>query len=175
EYRIHHPGSDWIWMRSRGAPRFGPSGKVICIYGIVEEVDRQKQVTEELQNCQAELRAAVEAAPVGMVLADAQDYSIYMVNSEAERIFGGAIFPGQRLSEYSRLSLARSNGHGLTPDEFPLSRTILRGEPIGPRHVDYAGPQGTRMQLELSSKPIYSDDGTLIGGLMMVRELKGPE
>jgi len=175
EYRVRRPGGEWKWMRSRGAPRFGPTGKVMCIYGIVEEVDGHKQVTEELQNCQAELRAAVNAVPVGMVLADAQDCSIYMVNPEAERIFRGAVFPGQRLVEYSRLSLTRKGGNGLLPDEFPLSRTMLRGEPLGPKRMVYVRSDGTSTGLELSSKPIYSDDGTLIGGLMMVRELSSED
>jgi PAS domain S-box-containing protein len=175
EYRVHRPNGEWAWMRSRGAPRLGPTGKVICIYGIVEEVDGHKQITEELQNCQAELRAAVDAAPIGMVLADAQDCSIYMVNPEAERIFRGALFPGQKLVEYSRLSLTRNGNRDLSTEEFPLSRTMLRGEQLGPKRLEYARPEGTRAHLELSSKPIYSDDGTLIGGLMIVRELNAQE
>jgi PAS domain S-box-containing protein len=171
EYRVHRPGADWIWMRSRGAPRFGPTGKVICVYGVVEEVDGHKQITEELQNCQAELRAAVNAVPIGMVLADAQDCSIYMVNPEAERIFRGAVFPGQKLVEYGKLGMARADGRELPPDEFPLARTMLRGEPVGMKRVNFNRPDGTQACLELSSKPIYSDDGTLIGGLMMIGEL----
>ncbi|HEX4028894.1 MAG TPA: EAL domain-containing protein [Terracidiphilus sp.] len=171
EYRVQRPGKGWKWMRSRGAPRFGPGGKVVCIYGVVEEVDVHKQVAEELQNCQAELRAAVNAAPIGMVLADAQDCTIYMVNPEAERIFRGAVFAGQKLTEYSRLGLSRTDGRELAFDEFPLSRTMLRGEPLGPRRMQYIYPDGTQARLELSSKPIYSDDGALIGGLMMVRDL----
>jgi PAS domain S-box-containing protein len=171
EYRVQRPGKGWKWMRSRGAPRFGPTGKVVCIYGVVEEVDVQKQVAEELQNCQAELRAAVNAAPIGMVLAGAQDCTIYMVNPEAERIFRGAVFAGQKLTEYSRLGLSRIDERELPSDELPLSRTMLRGEPLGPRRMRYIYPDGTQAQLELSSKPIYSDDGTMIGGLMMVRDL----
>jgi PAS domain S-box-containing protein len=171
EYRVRRPGGDWTWMRSRGAPRFGPTGKVICVYGVVEEVDSHKQMTEELQNCQAELRAAVNAVPVGMVLADAQDCRIYMVNPEADRIFRGAVFPGQKLAEYSKLGLARADGRELAADEFPLSRTMLRGEPVGMKRVEFNRPDGTRAHLELSSKPIYSDDGRPIGGLMMIREL----
>jgi hypothetical protein len=41
--------------------------------------------------------------------------------------------------------------------------------------MEYIRQEGTRTQLELSSKPIYSDDGTMIGGLMMVRELSAED
>lgn len=37
KYRVSRPGGEWKWMRSRGSPCFEPSGKVICIYGVVEE------------------------------------------------------------------------------------------------------------------------------------------
>jgi PAS domain S-box-containing protein len=171
EYRVRRPGMEWRWMRSRGAPRFGPTGKIVCIYGVVEEVDGHKQVTEELQNCQAELRAAVNAVPIGMILADAQDCTVYMVNPEADRIFQGAVFAGQKLPEYSRLGTEDGSGAGLQPEEFPLARTMLRGETVEARRVLYRRNGQTPLSLELSSRPILADDGQLIGGLLMVRDL----
>ncbi len=171
EYRIRRPHGEWTRMRSRGSPRFGPTGKVICVYGVVEEVEDHKQATEELRDCQAELRAAVDAVPLGMILADAQDCSIYMVNPAADRIFHGAVFPGQQLMDFSKLGFSRTDGRALRPDEFPLARTVLRGETAAPRHLLYTCPGGTQTHLEISSKPIYSDDHSLIGGLTLVREL----
>jgi PAS domain S-box-containing protein len=38
-YRVRPRGGDWKRMRSRGAPRLGPHGKIICWYGSLEEVD----------------------------------------------------------------------------------------------------------------------------------------
>jgi PAS domain S-box-containing protein len=171
EYRVRRPHGEWTRMRSRGSPRFGPTGKVICVYGVVEEVENHKQITEELRNSQAELRAAVNAVPLGMILADAQDCSVYMVNPAAERIFQGAVFPGQQLTDLSTLRFARTDGLPIHPDECPLLRTILRGETVSSQRVLYTGPGGTEMHLEISSKPIYSDNRSLIGGLMLVREL----
>lgn len=37
-YRVYNPRGEYVEMRSRGNPRFGPSGEVVCIYGLVEEV-----------------------------------------------------------------------------------------------------------------------------------------
>ena len=42
QYRVRQPHGEWKWMRSRGSPRVGPSGKVLCVYGVVEEfLERQ--------------------------------------------------------------------------------------------------------------------------------------
>jgi PAS domain S-box-containing protein len=171
EYRVQRLGGDWIRMRSRGSPRFGPAGKLVCVYGVAEEVEGQKQISEELRNSQAELRAAVNAVPIGMIFADAHDCSVYAVNPAAERIFHGAVFPGQKLVEYGGLGITREDGHALLSEELPLSRAVLRGETVTGKRALYKQRDGSETHLELSGKPIYSDDGALIGGLMMVREL----
>jgi PAS domain-containing protein len=160
-------------MRSRGAPRFLPSGKVICIYGVVEEVHAHKQVNAELLNCQIELKTAVDAVPVGIVLADTQDLRIYMVNPVAAEIFEGALFAGQTLTEVSRLPLKRIDGAALRPEEFPLARTLLRGETVGAQRLKFTRGDGTEIPLDISSKPVFASDGSLIGGLMMVSDLSG--
>jgi PAS domain S-box-containing protein len=38
KYRVRQPNGEWKWIRSRGSPHFGPSGEVVCIYGVAEEL-----------------------------------------------------------------------------------------------------------------------------------------
>jgi PAS domain S-box-containing protein len=173
EYRVSPPGGEWRWMRSRGAPRFLPSGKVVCIYGVVEEVHAQKQVSEELLHCQIELKTAVDSVPVGIALADTQDLRIYMVNPVAAGIFGGALFAGQTIAEASRLPLKRIDGSELRAEDFPLARTLLRGETVGAQRLSFKRSDGAEIPLDVSSKPVFASDGSLIGGLMMVSDLRG--
>jgi PAS domain S-box-containing protein len=37
-YRVRKANGEWLSMRSRGSPRFGPAGNIIGVYGVVEEV-----------------------------------------------------------------------------------------------------------------------------------------
>jgi PAS domain S-box-containing protein len=43
QYRVRGIDGDWKWMRSRGAPRLGPSGEIIRWYGSVEDLNRPWQ------------------------------------------------------------------------------------------------------------------------------------
>jgi PAS domain S-box-containing protein len=43
EYRVA-VDEEWRWMRSRGSPRFGPSGDILRWYGSVEDINDQKGV-----------------------------------------------------------------------------------------------------------------------------------
>ena len=49
EYRVGSPEHGWRWMRSRGSPRFGPSGEILRWYGSVEDIDERKQMEEALR------------------------------------------------------------------------------------------------------------------------------
>lgn len=169
EYRVRRTDGEWSWMRSRGSPRFGPTGKIICIYGVVEETQADMQINEELQHCVTSLRAAVEAVPLAIVFIDAQDCTVCIVNPAAQLIFGDAVYAGQNLADYTRLPFFHLDGHRLRADEFPLVRAILRNETVLEKPVVYKRADGTDLRLSLSSKPIYSEDDKLIGGLAMIR------
>ncbi len=175
DYRVRRPGGEWTWMRSRGSPRFGPTGKLICIYGVVEEVHAQRQTSEELQTCQAQLRATLDAVPSAMILADAVDGGILLVNQAAQRLFGAALSPGVRLVDYGSLGLMHPGGQPLTAEEYPLAKAILHGEALGEQEFLLCRAEGTTVRLKVSAKPIHAEDGQQIGGLMMARELESPE
>lgn len=49
-YRVRRPSGEWLAMRSRGSPRFGPSGKIVGVYGVVEEVIKQQDGRPEWQS-----------------------------------------------------------------------------------------------------------------------------
>jgi PAS domain S-box-containing protein len=170
EYRVRRPGGDWKWMRARGGPRFDSSGQVVCVYGIVEEIDDQKQVTRELEICEAELRSAIDAVPVGIVIADGNDATIFMVNPCAHRTFGNRIFSGQKFLEYGLIGLEDVHGRSLGPEEYPLTRSIQRGETIDSRPFLFRRSNGALAHLSVSSRPIRSDEGKLIGGMMLIRD-----
>lgn len=47
-YRIRNTRGGWLAMRSRGSPRFDPGGKIIGVYGVVEELgEAQKDSFDE--------------------------------------------------------------------------------------------------------------------------------
>jgi|HubBroStandDraft_1064217.scaffolds.fasta_scaffold245617_3 PAS domain S-box-containing protein len=48
QYRVKDINGDWRWMRSRGAPRFGPSGEITRWYGSVEDIDEPQRAEEPL-------------------------------------------------------------------------------------------------------------------------------
>jgi PAS domain S-box-containing protein len=169
EYRVRKPGEKWIRMRSRGAPRFGPGGKIIYVYGVVEVLDDQPQPSGELKAHEAALHTALDTFHAGVVLVDASDLSIFMMNAEAKQIFGEDLYPGQTLDGHTTLRVLRPDGVRLQMEEYPLIRAALHGESVEAEELVYERTDGTCIPVSSSSRPIYSDKGQLIGGMLIVR------
>ncbi|HTV16478.1 MAG TPA: EAL domain-containing protein [Acidobacteriaceae bacterium] len=171
DYRIRQASGEWKWMRSRGAPRFSPAGQIVGVYGVVEEVDAPRPHPRELDVCEFELRTAMETVPIGLVLADGNDGTICLVNPSARETLKEGAFPGQRLTEYGLMGIHDLDGHVIPPEEHPLARAILHGETIESRHFRLQRDGLAPHRLSISSHPIHSDAGQLIGGIMMIRDL----
>ena len=49
-YRVRRRDGEWLPMRSRGSPRFAPSGKIVGVYGVVEAVIKHQDNRPEWQS-----------------------------------------------------------------------------------------------------------------------------
>jgi hypothetical protein len=77
EYRVMSVQGEWRWMRSRGYPRFAPSGEITRWYGSVEDIHEQKlQEQTSSHESQPEDRADHETLAKGIILSAALQSSI---------------------------------------------------------------------------------------------------
>jgi PAS domain S-box-containing protein len=80
EYRIHTLGGQWRWIRNRGyIVRSGPGGRHRRLMGICVDVDERKRIEAALDHSRRSLEALAAAAPIWMVLTDA-DGNIEFLN-----------------------------------------------------------------------------------------------
>lgn len=168
EFRVRRANREWVHVRARGSSRFGPSGKALCFYGVLEEVQDRAAASPEMVTRLDKLRKAVDALPFGIVIADAQCCTISMLNSTAKVLYGDDFVPGMTLPEYTRLRLKSSEGTSLKPYDYPLARAILRSEVVDDEEFTLERQGSPPIHLAISSRPIY-DNGKLIGGISAIR------
>jgi PAS domain-containing protein len=170
EFRVRGVGGNWIRVRARGAPRFGPSGKALCFYGVIEAVEEGSGESEGMKAALGDMRHVLDALPYGVIIADAQRCTINMVNHAAKKIYGDAFTPGMTLAEFTRAKLTRLDGTALKPDEYPLAKAILHSEPVDNDDLLFERQGRPPIRLTISSRPIY-ENGQLIGGISMIRTI----
>jgi PAS domain S-box-containing protein len=181
QYRIHRGDGVWRWMRVRAAPRRNEDGKIIRWYGTLEDIDDHKKAEEALRRSEARLHAIFDAAPIGIVIADAPDGRVVMSNPRAEDILRTVVAPPARIDDYCRDSKANAPGSLQDSDsdsdsdaqqqESPLADAIMNGRSIGPREYLRYYDDGTSSWISLTAAPVLDIDGKVSGGVIAIQDI----
>jgi PAS domain S-box-containing protein len=172
QYRIRCRDCEWRWMRARAAPRRDEDGKIIRWYGTLEDVDDRNKAEEALRQSEARLHAIFEAAPIGIVIADAPDCHVVMSNPRAEEILRNVVAPFTLIDDYCRESRAKPPGDALDQSQpRPLANAIMSGRSIGPREELRYNDDGTSTWISLTAAPVIDLDGKISGGVIAIQDI----
>jgi PAS domain S-box-containing protein len=172
QYRISCRDCEWRWMRARAAPRRDQDGKIIRWYGTLEDIDDHKKAEEALRRSEARLHAIFEAAPIGIVIADAPDCHVVMSNPRAEEILRSIITPLTLIDDYCRESHTNAPG-GIRDDSpaRPLANAIMSGRSIGPHEELHYNDDGTSTWISLTAAPVIDLNGKISGGVVAIQDI----
>ena len=124
EYRIRTRSGAWRWIRNRGyIVRYGPGGRRRKLMGICVDVDERKRVEAALEHSRRSLEALAAAAPIWMVLTDADGIIEFLSRPLAQRGIDAAAAVGQPVT-----MLAADPDEGLRIDAIRQS-IVHAGQP----------------------------------------------
>jgi PAS domain-containing protein len=159
-------------MRVRAAPRHNDDGKIIRWYGTLEDIDDYKKAEEALRQSEARLQAIFNAAPIGIVIADAPDCHVVMSNPRAEEILRHVVAPLTLIDDYCRESRANAPGGVLEQRQLrPLANAIIGGRLIGPREELRYNDDGTSTWISVTAAPVIDIDGKISGGVVAIQDI----
>jgi PAS domain S-box-containing protein len=172
QYRIRCRDCESRWMRARAAPRCDDDGKIIRWYGTLEDIDDHKKADEALRRSEARLQAIFDAAPIGIVIADAPDCHVVMSNPRAEDILRTVVAPPALIDDYCRQSHAKSPGGARDQtQERPVATAIMEGKSIGPRDYLRHNDDGTTTWISLTAAPVIDLDGNISGCVVAIQDI----
>ncbi len=161
-------------------PAHDEAGEVVGVSISVADISAVRQseqklltTAEALRDSEAQLRAIIDAAPSGIVVAEGPTGTIISANPRAEMIMGCDLSPGTSWSQVVRQAFD-SEGFSLLPENMPLLRAVCHGESSKNVEIYHRRRDGSARWLSLSASPYYSEDGLLKGGVVVVQELDQP-
>jgi len=170
--RIRCRDCEWRWMRVRAAPRRDEEGKIIRWYGNLEDIDNHKKADEALRRSEARLQAIFEAAPIGIVIADAPDCHVVMSNPRADDILRTVVASPTLIDDYCRQSCANDPcGAPDQPQEKPLAKAIMDGKSVPPREYLRYNDDGTTTWISLTAAPVIDLDGKVSGCVIAIQDI----
>jgi PAS domain S-box-containing protein len=122
--RFKDAKGEFRWLESTAAPRFGADGTYLGHVGLSLDVTERKAAELALEESEARLRAVVDAAPIGLVFADASG-RITGGNARVEEIIGRPLLHSESVDDYGSDYVAfHPDGRRVEGHEYPLARVI---------------------------------------------------
>ncbi|MCW2923285.1 MAG: hypothetical protein JWM98_689 [Thermoleophilia bacterium] len=135
---------------------------------VSEQVRSRRTVEElarELEVQRASLATVIERMPVGVVLCDANG-NITSGNTIWRDFYGVPIDGLDDVGTWTVFEGVRPDGSVYAPDEYPLARSILRGEVVLGEPIEFRSAQtGEVRSTEVSSAPIRGEQDDIVSGV----------
>jgi PAS domain S-box-containing protein len=111
------------------------------------------------------LSAIVENIPVGVIIAEAPSGKFLLANKQIAEIWH---YPSKAsANEFKKYKGYHHDGKPYKPQEWPLSRSIRKGEVVKDEEVEILRGDGTKGFISVSSVPVHDDSGNIIMGIVI--------
>ena len=141
------------------------------------ESERQRLMSD-IEAERSRLATVLDQLPAGVILAEAPSGRLLMGNRRLELIIGVPFIPAEDIGEYALYPGFHLDGRPYTAEEWPLARSLLKGEVVNGEEIEIQRADGTRSVVMTSSSPIRDREGRIVAGVVTfvdVSELRRAE
>lgn len=117
-----------------------------------------------------QLRAIIDALPVGILLAEAPSGRILEGNQALESIRRGPVIYSDGVGHYRHWVAVHENGEPVTPEEYPLARA-LAGEERPILECRHQRGDGSWGWVNIVGSPIRNEQGRIIAAIIAVTDI----
>ncbi|HEY3421703.1 MAG TPA: PAS domain S-box protein [Methanocellaceae archaeon] len=123
---------------------------------------RVMERTAELARAHRTLQATIDTIPTGVVVANIETGCVSYANQSALKIFSEDIYDLDLRSGKRPYAMMRLDRTSLMPEEMPLYRSLLLGEPVSDDELLIRHADGHERTILFSSAPILDGQGRIV-------------
>jgi PAS domain S-box-containing protein len=171
EIRIPNgPNGEISYWSVEHIPLLDSKGRVQQVLILATDLTGAVQARRAIEAEHARLRAIVENAPEGIVLADAQA-RLVLTNPAAERLYNRPVPIGEEYDTHAQLEICHPDGTPYDPRDLPLTRSALDGERFENVEILMRWPDGEQRKMLVNTAPIRSSSGKISGAVGIFNDL----
>lgn len=164
EFRIIRKEGGVRWLRDHGRPlQDDAQDRMVTVVGAVQDITKSRRDKDQLRTRRVRLEAIIRHAPVGIVQIDKEE-RVLLWNSAAESIFG-----------WTAVEILGKPLPFIPPDkreEADYLRTqFMEGKVLLGRHLIRRRKDGSLINIQLSSSPIFGEDGSVQGSIAVILDI----
>jgi PAS domain S-box-containing protein len=148
------------------------NGRIEGFVKILRDRTAERRAEEERENLrrtlegeQAVFKAVVERLPSGLVVCEALSGRHLIYNEQTIRLLGHELADIAEYTDYGHYGALHPDGTPYRAEEYPLVRTLLRGEVVDQEEMIYRRGDGHLTTLSISTAPVHGPDGRLSLGV----------
>ncbi len=138
------------------------------------DITERKKAEEKLLKTQTLLNAAIENSPAGIIVADAPDVRLSIVNTAAKELRGQ---PRESITEISRpvgeqdWKIYHPDGRPFDTDDMPLTRAVREGITTKNVEMVFRQDNGEERWALANAAPIHDENGNITGGIVVLPDI----
>jgi len=131
-------------------------------------IAEQQRLHAERDIAHQRLITVLEQSPIAIAIAEAPSGRFIFMNAEAERVLGQRpTVSAAGNSAGAELTGFHPDGRALTPDEWPLSRALHRGETVRNAIIQIVRADESRVEIASNAAPVRDASGQVIAGVVI--------
>src|SRR5712692_8124725 len=151
---------------------------LVDINDLKNNLEEIKQSHDQLAAERAKLEEVLRQMPCGVMIAEAPSGTLVLANKQVQEILRQPFPQAGNIEEYAEHRAFHLNKQPFKPEEWPLARSLARGEVVTDEEIEYVRGDGTSVFLSISSAPILDQGGCIIAAVVTLFDLthrKGTE
>src|SRR5216684_3026573 len=144
---------------------------LVDINDLKNNLEEIRQSHDQLAAERAKLEEVLRQMPCGVMIAEAPSGTLILANKQVEEILGQPFPHAANLEEYAQPRALHLNKQPFKPEEWPLARSLTRGEVVTDEEIEYVRGDGTPVFLSVSSAPILDHEGRIIAAVITFFDL----
>jgi len=152
-------------------PLHDEAGNVVGLTMAATDLTERKQIEDERDAENARLRAVLEQMPSGVVIVQAPEGQVILVNDQTAEIMGRPFVPAEGIDSYMGIRALHTDGTPYMPEEWPLTRATTTGEVVTEEEMYLERADGVRLVLSVSASPIRDNSGEIVAGVVVFSDV----
>jgi PAS domain S-box-containing protein len=159
------------YLSTTSAPVRDKEGRIVAAIAMNIDVTDKILAERELKKERERLQQVIESVPVAIMLSD-KEGNIELLNQKVSEIWAGAAPKAYDMADFElHAGFLPGTDVPVEPEEWPLTKVLLTGEPVFDEEYDIQRSDGTRGTVIASAIPMKDDNGALLGSLMALTDM----
>lgn len=153
------------------APIRDQEGNIMGAVVTVQDITAQRETERHAREQASTLQTILDTAPIGIIVAEANEFKTIYYSREALEICGGSVPSIYQEPGAGACHLMHTDGTPFGPEDLPLARSLRLGERVREMEVLLKRADGQEAIVMVESAPVRDAEGRITSAVSIIEDI----